>query len=187
MTKSSLLEHSFHILQSTNHGCSSTALHEIRWMMDKLLHDQLKRTPPSSHDHRHHLTRTLSLLHSPPRNEYTLSSLKQSFESLTPQSISKLESWVHSRSSRHKPLQYILGTQPFCGLELKVRPPILIPRWETEEWVQKLAEAILRNSSHMTSSSLPSSGSLFSISQHFENPRNSTEPPFRILDVCRYC
>lgn len=36
------------------------------------------------------------------------------------------------RRSRHEPLQYILGTVNFCGLELKVGPAVLIPRPETE-------------------------------------------------------
>ncbi|KAF5351867.1 hypothetical protein D9756_007570 [Leucocoprinus leucothites] len=41
-----------------------------------------------------------------------------------------------------EPLQYILGTQPFGPLNLLVRPPVLIPRPETEHWVIKLSEAI---------------------------------------------
>lgn len=38
------------------------------------------------------------------------------------------------------PLQYILGTQPFNGLDIQCRPGALIPRWETEEWTHKLAK-----------------------------------------------
>ncbi|KAF9454048.1 S-adenosyl-L-methionine-dependent methyltransferase [Macrolepiota fuliginosa MF-IS2] len=41
-----------------------------------------------------------------------------------------------------EPLQYILGTQPFGPLNLLVRPPVLIPRPETEHWVIKLSETI---------------------------------------------
>ncbi|EIN11879.1 S-adenosyl-L-methionine-dependent methyltransferase [Punctularia strigosozonata HHB-11173 SS5] len=41
-----------------------------------------------------------------------------------------------------EPLQYILGTQPFGDLELIVRPPILIPRPETEDWTIRLAKRI---------------------------------------------
>lgn len=35
----------------------------------------------------------------------------------------------------HKPLAYILGFVPFLDLHIQVTPPILIPRPETEEWV----------------------------------------------------
>lgn len=38
----------------------------------------------------------------------------------------------------NKPLQYILGKMPFLDIEVHVKPPILIPRPETEEWVNKL-------------------------------------------------
>ncbi|KAF9010531.1 S-adenosyl-L-methionine-dependent methyltransferase [Cyathus striatus] len=46
------------------------------------------------------------------------------------------------RRVRGEPLQYILGTQPFGPLNLLTRPPVLIPRPETEHWVMKLAENI---------------------------------------------
>lgn len=36
------------------------------------------------------------------------------------------------------PLQYLLQTVPFLDLTITVRPPILIPRPETEEWVYHL-------------------------------------------------
>lgn len=39
------------------------------------------------------------------------------------------------------PLQYILGSQPFGSLDIHCRPGVLIPRWETEEWVTELADA----------------------------------------------
>jgi len=51
-----------------------------------------------------------------------------------------LEQWLAQRVQEHKPLQYILGSVLFSGLEILVRPPILIPRPETEEmveWVMK--------------------------------------------------
>src|SRR3990167_4489201 len=34
----------------------------------------------------------------------------------------------------HLPLQYALGSMPFLNVELDIRPPILIPRPETEAW-----------------------------------------------------
>lgn len=44
--------------------------------------------------------------------------------------------------SRHYPLQYILGSQPFERLDVLCEPGVLIPRWETEEWASKLAARI---------------------------------------------
>jgi len=52
-----------------------------------------------------------------------------------------LEAMVHRRA-KGEPLQYILGTQPFGPLNLLVRPPVLIPRPETEDWTIKLTNFI---------------------------------------------
>ena len=52
-----------------------------------------------------------------------------------------VEAWV-SRRLRREPLQYILGTQEFCGLEFHVNPSVLIPRPETELLI---AETIRRS------------------------------------------
>ncbi|MBM3886636.1 peptide chain release factor N(5)-glutamine methyltransferase [Candidatus Dependentiae bacterium] len=45
-----------------------------------------------------------------------------------------LETLINQRV-QGKPLAYILGSIPFAGINIQVRPPILIPRPETEEMV----------------------------------------------------
>jgi len=44
-----------------------------------------------------------------------------------------------SRRARREPLQYILGSQDFCGLDFEVAPGVLIPRHDTETLVQEAA------------------------------------------------
>ena len=54
----------------------------------------------------------------------------------------KLNAIITERTVYHKPLQYILENTPFCGLSIISKPPILIPRPETEEWCTWLIEHI---------------------------------------------
>jgi release factor glutamine methyltransferase len=53
-----------------------------------------------------------------------------------------LDKWIRQRVEDYKPLQYILGSVPFCDLTIQVRSPILIPRPETEEWVAWVIEQL---------------------------------------------
>ncbi len=48
---------------------------------------------------------------------------------------------VQARLLAHEPVQYVLGTAHFAGLELEVTPATLIPRPETEELVQLITHA----------------------------------------------
>lgn len=43
-----------------------------------------------------------------------------------------------ARRAAREPLQYLLGTQDFCGLEVEVDPRVLIPRPETEVLVSEV-------------------------------------------------
>jgi release factor glutamine methyltransferase len=42
-----------------------------------------------------------------------------------------------ARRGRREPLQHILGTQEFCGLEFEVTPDVLVPRHDTETLVNE--------------------------------------------------
>lgn len=61
----------------------------------------------------------------------------------------------------HKPLQYITERVYFLGLELSVKPPVLIPRPETEDWLYRAIDEI---------------------SPYVK--KASRENPFMILDLC---
>ena len=57
----------------------------------------------------------------------------------------KVDAVVTRRVAR-EPLQYILGTQEFCGLEFEVNPSVLIPRPETELLAQEVIRRLPRGS-----------------------------------------
>ncbi|GMM38333.1 S-adenosylmethionine-dependent methyltransferase [Saccharomycopsis crataegensis] len=46
--------------------------------------------------------------------------------------------WAIVQRSNYRPLQYILGDQPFLDLSIKCAEGTLIPRWETEEWIARI-------------------------------------------------
>lgn len=57
-------------------------------------------------------------------------------EAVSSEGCARAESVVLRRMAR-EPLQYILGTQEFCGLDFHVNPAVLIPRPESELLVQE--------------------------------------------------
>ncbi len=66
---------------------------------------------------------------------------------LTPQQIEKFNQFIQERTAG-KPLQYIIGSTEFFGLEFKVNESVLIPRPETETLVEIVLE-------HLKDSPLP--------------------------------
>jgi release factor glutamine methyltransferase len=60
--------------------------------------------------------------------------LLASESTLSDEVLAQLRSEVH-RLALHEPLQYVLGTTSFYGLEIQCSPAALIPRPETEELV----------------------------------------------------
>ena len=64
--------------------------------------------------------------------------LAQSELILTDQQVADLERWIVDSIDKHMPIAYLIGWVPFADLIINVKPPILIPRPETEEWVINL-------------------------------------------------
>jgi len=60
---------------------------------------------------------------------------------LQPSEIKELNRLVHCRLAR-MPLQYIAGNWDFRNIQIKVRPPVFIPRPETEQLVDIVLERI---------------------------------------------
>ncbi len=57
---------------------------------------------------------------------------------LTSQEEQQLAMYIEQMTVHHKPLAYIIGWVPFLDLHLKIKAPTLIPRPETEYWVNKV-------------------------------------------------
>ncbi|GET93545.1 hypothetical protein, conserved [Leishmania tarentolae] len=71
------------------------------------------------------------------------------------------------RVDLHKPLSYIIGSQPFFGCDIRCEAPLLCPRPETEMWTHWLVYNHLARAERGTTATSLSSAS-----------------PLRILDVC---
>src|SRR3990167_821166 len=53
-----------------------------------------------------------------------------------------LANWLYKLKNQNYPLQYLLGSVPFLDLNILVKTPTLIPRPETEEWVDNLIKLL---------------------------------------------
>ena len=62
-------------------------------------------------------------------------------EPIDPRSRAMFEDMCSRRLKDREPVQYILGDWDFCDLTLLLRPPVLIPRPETEELVEHVLRA----------------------------------------------
>jgi methylase of polypeptide subunit release factors len=61
---------------------------------------------------------------------------------LTGSQQAELARWIEQLVEHEEPIQYLLGSVPFAGLDLAVAHPILIPRPETEEWVMHIIDQL---------------------------------------------
>ncbi len=64
---------------------------------------------------------------------------------LVPPAAAKEYKKFLARKAEGEPLAYILGSQPFCGLSLKVDARVFVPRPETEELAGLAIDFILKN------------------------------------------
>ncbi len=56
-----------------------------------------------------------------------------------------LNDWIIKHTQQSMPLAYLIGSVPFINATITVKPPILIPRPETEEWVARLITQIKKS------------------------------------------
>ncbi|KAJ3100738.1 hypothetical protein HDU97_001965 [Phlyctochytrium planicorne] len=168
------------------------AVHDLVWMLDRILHSRLARSSSTSAasqqvTHSFLFSRawedgkdsknTMGLLDNLHSDSAKMKGLETAIAGLLPSELERLRAWIHDRAVRHKPLQYILGTQPFAGLEIAVRPPTLIPRWETEEWTMRLVDMIKSNKDSFATD-------LKSTPYTRTKGSRSHVGPLRVLDVC---
>jgi len=71
-----------------------------------------------------------------------LSLMVQENISLTNDQQTLIHTWIDKMVNEHMPIAYLIGSVPFCDVDILVEPPILIPRPETEEWTTNLIEKL---------------------------------------------
>jgi release factor glutamine methyltransferase len=83
----------------------------------------------------------------------------------------QLAQWINAHVNKNEPLQYILGSVPFASLDILIKPPILIPRPETEEWCINLCnqfEKLKNKSLHILDLCTGSGCIALLLAKHFE-------------------
>ena len=60
-------------------------------------------------------------------------------KTVLPESVAHTREWIE-RVKQGEPFQYVLGSAPFMGMELKVTPAVLIPRPETAQLVELITD-----------------------------------------------
>ena len=88
--------------------------------------------------------------------------------SLTREQLADIQRLVERRL-RFEPIQYILGTQEFYGLQLKVSPAVLIPRPETEILVETVLARLNKSVPHS--------------SQPHRDAWDPPQHPVRVIDI----
>lgn len=68
---------------------------------------------------------------------------------LTQTQLESLNEYIDQIALQHKPLAYVIGWVPFLNLHIEVQRPILIPRPETEEWLDKLIQELTPKSAQI--------------------------------------
>lgn len=105
-------------------------------------------------------------------------------QELSEQQHAALEVALHDRIEQHKPLAYILGNAPFGNhMIYNVRPPVLIPRPETEEIQAWLVEQIKEKApgQPLTILDLCTGSGCIALSLAYELPRAKITG----LDICK--
>lgn len=54
-----------------------------------------------------------------------------------------IDQWIEKLTTEQIPLAYLIGWIPFLDLSITTKPPILIPRHETEEWVHNVISSLI--------------------------------------------
>ncbi len=89
----------------------------------------------------------------------------------------RLQRMVSDRARGGVPIQYVLGEWPFADLTLTVRPPVLIPRPETEQWTRWIIDRyrIAAESDSVATTTTRSN----------PKPKSSQPPPpLCVVDLC---
>lgn len=61
---------------------------------------------------------------------------RTSTKNVNPRELDRFRALIRERGTRRSPIQYLVGSWEFHNIDLNVRPPVLIPRPETEELVE---------------------------------------------------